>query len=225
MDSCLVQGSVQWTERRKKSVTATDASIILGESNYCTPRLLWERKKGIAPPQPTTEAMARGTALEEVARQAYTKMTGRYVFPQVVFHGELSWMMASLDGLSIDGRMLVEIKCPLKPDKRFAAQGVPPPWYYPQLQHQMAVCCLDQMDYFSFDGESGTIVVVHRDQPFIEKMLDAEAAFYELMQGDIPPPAQQADLDREAAERSWMDWAQSEVYPEESSALIPELLR
>lgn len=216
----FIQGSPEWLELRSRCITATDAGIILGDSPYCTPRLLWERKKGLAPPQASNEAMERGKAMEETARLAYQEMTGLFVFPQVLFHKQLNFVMASLDGLSIDGKHLVEIKCPMKPDTRYAAKGVPPPWYIPQLQHQLAVCDLEVMDYFSFDGERGIIVKVYRDQEFIDRMLKAEQAFYMLMRGDIPPPAQQADIDREEAEQAWMDWAQTEVDPDEKLALL-----
>jgi hypothetical protein len=55
-------------------------------------------------------------------------------------HDELEWMRASLDGLSFDGSIALEIKCPMSlRDRTVAQQGRVPPQYYAQLQHELEV--------------------------------------------------------------------------------------
>jgi predicted phage-related endonuclease len=48
----------------------------------------------------------------------------------------------------------------------------------PQVQHQISVCDVDQCYYFSFDGSSGVVVVVERDENFIKRMIEMEHEFY-----------------------------------------------
>ena len=55
--------------------------------------------------------MLRGTELEPAARAAYERLTGLTMQPLVMVDGEYP---ASLDGLTLAGDRLVEIKCPLK---------------------------------------------------------------------------------------------------------------
>ncbi len=38
------------------------------------------------------------------------------MFPKVVLHPAHDWMMASLDGIDLDGNSIVEIKCPGQTD-------------------------------------------------------------------------------------------------------------
>ena len=55
--------------------------------------------------------MRNGTALEPLARHAYEVETGNVMQPLVLQDGLYS---ASLDGMTLEGDLIVEIKCPYK---------------------------------------------------------------------------------------------------------------
>lgn len=188
------QNTDEWLEMRRNKIGASDAAVIMGKSPWSTPYILWEEKIGLRPMKAKTKSMERGNALEESAREAFIKMTDIVVFDQVVFHPKIDWMMASLDGIDIEGKNIVEIKCPGPEDHDMALNGYVPEKYYPQLQHQMEVTGLDMAYYFSFDGERGVIVKVNRNQEFVDKMLKKETEFYACMQTLEPPKLTERDF-------------------------------
>jgi len=189
------QNTDEWLEMRKHHIGASDAAVIMEVSPWSTPYQLWEEKVGIRKPRVLNAAMARGNKLEDAAREAFIKMTGIVVFDEVVFRRGHSWMMASLDGIDIERKNIVEIKCPGPDDHDLAVNGFVPPKYYPQLQHQMAVTGLDQCHYFSFDGREGVIVMVNRNDSYIEKLVQKEYEFYECMLNLEPPKLTERDYE------------------------------
>lgn len=174
----MIQGSSEWLALRKTKITATDANSIMGVNPWKTKeKLLLEKISDDE--QIQTPAMKRGLDLEPFARDLFSIKTGISVHPEVIIK---DWAMASLDGISDCGKYIVEIKCPGKKDHECALNGNVPEHYFPQLQHQMYVCNLDSLFYYSFDGFDGIIVDVHRDQEYIDKMIEKELDFFYLLQ-------------------------------------------
>ncbi len=196
-----IQGTNEWLALRKTKITATDASVIMGASHWKTKVQLYHEKKSNTPPAPANDRMQRGIDLEPIARDLFTIKTGIHVEPKVVVK---DWAMASLDGISACGNYLVEIKCPGERDHAVAVSGKVPDHYYPQLQHQMWICGLDQMYYFSFDGADGVLVNVERDYLYCGKMIDEEMKFYDCLVNNIPPEPSEGDY----IERSDDLWSQ-----------------
>lgn len=189
----LIQGSAEWLDFRKTKITATDAVVIMGKSKWKTKYELYQEKTGEVSNSFCSEKMQRGIDLEPVARETYIIQTGIEVSPEVVVHYELSWLMASLDGIDDSGEYLVEIKCAGPKDHQTAKEGKVPDHYYPQLQHQMFVASVWEMDYFSFDGKDGVIVKVKRDQKYCEEMIEKEKDFYRCIQEKTPPELTEDD--------------------------------
>lgn len=181
------QGSEEWHELRRGKIGASDAPVIMGVSPWCNPQDLWEMKLGLKPPPEIKPHMQRGLLMEAAAREYFYIMTGHEVYPEVYVSPTFEWMMASLDGISKDEKVLLEIKCPGKEDHALAEQGYIPPKYYPQLQHQLAVMQLNSLYYLSYDGQEGVILTVERDQEYIDKLIDKEMEFYQCLQHFIPP--------------------------------------
>jgi len=138
--------------------------------------------------------------MEETARKKFEEMTGIIVLPQVVFHPDYSWMMASLDGMDLEQKNIVEIKCAGKEDHGIARDGEIPEKYYPQLQHQMEVCGLDLVHYFSFDGKDGVILECRRNTKYIKKMIENEEEFYKCVQSFVAPKLCHRDYDQKQDE-------------------------
>jgi putative phage-type endonuclease len=70
----LIQGSLEWHEHRKRHRNASQTPAVLGLSPWMTPFQLWEIKTGRAPQPEVTAAMAHGTKLEPMAREAYEQL-------------------------------------------------------------------------------------------------------------------------------------------------------
>lgn len=203
----LEQGSQEWLDLRKTKITATDAAIIMGESHWKTRIQLYYEKKSDFPPTPANERMKRGLELEPIARDLFILQKGIVVSPKVVVK---DWAMASLDGIDFLGKNIVEIKCPGERDHATAVEGKVPAHYYAQLQHQMYVCDVNEMYYFSFDGADGVDVLVKRDNEYIQRMVKEELKFYECLLNNTPPEPQEGDyIDRndslwEQCASNWM---------------------
>src|SRR5215470_13995674 len=106
-----LQGSKEWHEMRRKHLGASDCATILQIDPWKTRYNLFEEKLGLVIPR-ETEAMRRGRELESHAREEFQKVTGIKVQPSVEFHPQISYMMASMDGISEDKKTAVELKCP-----------------------------------------------------------------------------------------------------------------
>lgn len=183
----MIQGSEEWLSIRNQHIGASDAPIIMGVSPWKTVIDLWEEKIFQPDSNRSSFIQRRGLYLEDYAREYFYLVTGKEVFPKVIFSFQYEWLMASLDGISADGKTLVEIKCPGKKDHELAIKGQVPEKYYPQLQHQLRVCELDHMFYLSFDGQKGIILDVYRDEAYIDVMIEREELFWECVEKFSPP--------------------------------------
>lgn len=185
----LKQRSHEWLKWRKNKITAADSPIILGHSPFKSIERLYEEKIRCYD-EPCTYYMQRGIDLEPIALRSFENETGLIMFPAVGIHDEIDWMAASFDGMTIEGDVICEIKCPGKKDHEEAINGNVPKKYYPQLQHQIHVAGIDFSYYFSFDGNKGVIIEVKRDQDFIDKMIEKEFEFWQCLQTFTPPQTQ-----------------------------------
>lgn len=231
MNAELIQNTPEWLEFRRKKIGASDAPVIMEVSPWKTPYQLWLEKTGTSNSS-TTPHQQRGHDLEETARQVFEKRTGMIMFPKVMLHPSFDWMMASLDGIDIDGKSIVEIKCPGQTDHEIAKEGKIPEKYFPQLQHQLAVTGLEMAFYFSFDGSEGIILEVEKDDAFIDKMLDREKTFWKCMSTLTPPAMNQRDFvnreDKEWTEttQKWLNiHGQLETLEEEEKKLRETLIQ
>ena len=102
-------------------------------------------------------------------------------------HPEFTWIRATLDGIDLDEKIMVEIKNPNKNDHAIASKKMIPDKYYPQCQHQMLVKNLPNMYYFSYYREEGIVVCVERDQFYIDKMLEKHHNFWKCVKDKIKP--------------------------------------
>tara|TARA_R110000868_G_C10970190_1_gene769681 strand:- start:11941 stop:12819 length:879 start_codon:yes stop_codon:yes gene_type:complete len=183
-----LQGSAEWLAHRQNYLGASDAPIVMGVSPWKTQFQLWEDKLGMSAPQEENFYMRRGSDMEPLARAAFEVEFGLEVFPQIAYHPKHKFMMASLDGLTIDKDHAVEIKCPGPKSHKTAVGGVVPIHYMPQLQHQLACLDLPMLWYWSFDGENGVAIKVERDDAYIKLMIEEEAKFWECVKTRTPPP-------------------------------------
>lgn len=191
----IQQNTEEWLKLRQNYLGASDAPIIMNVSPWKSRYSLWEEKLGLRESQQTNAAMQRGHELEPIARSFFEELTGNKVEPRVVFHEEHKYMMASLDGISQDGSVAVEIKCPGKKSHELARQGIIPDVYYPQLQHQLAILGLNRLHYFSYFSEDDFILLeCERDDAYIENLIAEEGAFWQLVKNFEAPEMGEKDF-------------------------------
>ena len=195
----LHQNTPQWHRWRMQGIGASDAPVIMGETPFKTPRTLWSIKTGRRQEEPAGPAARRGHELERFARRAYERQTGIQMEPLCLVHQEFEWMRASLDGLSFDGSTLLEIKCPLSlRDRASAQEGRIPSQYHAQLQHQLEVSGAQQAHYWSFDGTDGILIEMRPDREYAKRLVEAEAAFWQLVKENRWPELANEELDLSA---------------------------
>ena len=171
--------TAKWKEERLKCITATDCSIIVGANPYQTLNDLMRNKLyGIE--QEVTERMKKGLEMEASALEAYMCHTARIFTPKWVRHKERTWMAATLDGLSLDERDIVEIKC--GKSAYYAAKKCEIPVYYQwQMEHQMCVVGVGAMNYVAYDGNNLIILPYESNEIMQEILWEKEEKFYKLM--------------------------------------------
>jgi putative phage-type endonuclease len=198
----MAQGSPEWHEHRRRYRNASETSVVMGVSPWKTPYQLWQLKLGLIE-QKINPAMQRGTELEPVARAAYERQTGRIMQPLVVVDGEYS---ASLDGMTLGGDRLLEVKCPVKGRdstlwKAVAAGGLPAHYQW-QVQHQLMVTNAALADVFVFDGADGILLEVAPDASTWPQIHEAWDKFAAFIASKTAPPLSKGDV-RERFDREW----------------------
>ncbi len=189
----LTQGSAEWLAYRLGKRNASESAAVLGLSPWTTPYQLWQAKTGRLL-QPVTMAMQRGTDLEPAARAAYEEQTGLVMQPLVLEAGVYS---ASLDGQTLEGDLILEIKCPLRGMRsdlwQDVAAGQVPEHYTAQVQHQLMVSGATTAHLWVFDGERGLLHTIGRDESLMNRICEAWDAFQGFLDSDTPPALTEAD--------------------------------
>lgn len=208
----MQQNTPEWLEYRRTKIGASDCPTIMGVSPWSTPYQLWLEKQGLKEPKAMTCFMQRGIDLQDEALECFEKMTGLQMFTEIRVHPKYPFIIASLDGITLDGQHVVEIKCPGEKAHSIALSGKVPDYYMPQLQHQMEVCGHEHMYYFSYDGEKGVVIDVYRDGEYAKKLIEKEIDFWQCMRDVVPPELSEKDCARRD-DFEWMSiaeqWAQS----------------
>jgi putative phage-type endonuclease len=190
----LRQGTAEWHEFRQKHIGGSDAAICLGESQYMTPYQLYLEKIGLGKPRQINSAMQNGIDLEEPARRAFEQSIGVSVFPVVRKSRTIDFMIASMDGLDMDEKIAVEIKCPMNMIyHQMALDGEVPAHHMPQLQHQMSVLNLESIYFFSYTVSTHKAILVRKDENYIKNIIEKETEFWNYVDKKEAPPLSEKD--------------------------------
>jgi len=205
----LVQGTAEWHEHRATSRNASETPAVLGVSPWQTPYQLWLVRTG-RKVQEVTPAMTHGSDLEPAARAAYEQLTGHVMEPLVLTEGNYS---ASLDGITLDGGLILEVKCPFKGRAselwKSVVTGVVPEHYGWQIEHQLMVSGAALAHLFVFDGAEGILLEVKPKPETWSRIQTAWDAFQQFLDTDTPPPL----TDRDVRLREDQEWrAAAEAY-------------
>jgi putative phage-type endonuclease len=204
----LPQGSPEWLEYRRAKRNASEAAAVLGLSPWLTPYQLWLLKTGRSEVA-VTAAMHHGAQLEPEARAAYEARTGHVMQPLVMQSGTYS---ASLDGITLGGDLVLEIKCPFRGEQsslwQDAVRGEVPAHYRCQIQHQLMVSGATLAHLWVYAGSRGLLLEVQRDDPAIEQLRRAWDSFQACIDTDSPPPLCEADT-VQRTDAAWVEAAKA----------------
>lgn len=189
----MEQGTKEWHEMRRKHIGASDSPTIMRLTKR-TPLELWEEKLGLREPQKESYAMRFGRINEAPARIAYEKYTGNMVIPEVIKHPEKDFMMASLDGISLDGKIILEIKNNNREYHEMAKNGIIPEPHYVQTQHQLDCKRGSILHYWSFWKGEGVLVENERNEGYTNTLVEELQRFWDCIQNFEPPKPTDRDL-------------------------------
>ena len=132
-----------WFKMKENSVGASESAIIFGKSVFSNRRKLLLKKSGFKEKWIPNPACTHGTKYEPIVQLLYQNknMVELFEFGSLV-HKKYPMISASPDGITTEG-VMVEIKVPY----RRIITGIPPIYYWFQMQQQMEVCNLDRVDF------------------------------------------------------------------------------
>jgi putative phage-type endonuclease len=161
------------------------------------------QKKGYRE-QKENSAMRYGKTNETHLREKFIELTGYNVAPCCRVHSEHEWLMASLDGITFDGKTICEIKTNKKEVHDQVALGVIPEFHWQQVQIQMACANVDECFYVSGNGWDVAHTVIERDADWFQENLDTLKQFYDSLSDSKPPKPSDKDV-VENTDALWME--------------------
>lgn len=199
--------SPEWHAWRAAGIGGSDAPVIGADGGLCSRPswakstfALWQEKTGAIQPLDLSRnpAILRGKNGEESARLMYERLTNIPVMPMFGEMDGFQFVHSSFDGMSSDGNLIVEIKCPSATVHGMAADGQVVDYYLPQLCHQAMTAwghpekwLHQEVHFASFVPETGDLQVVPllavQLRAMTEKLLDLEIAFWDSVTSGVPP--------------------------------------
>lgn len=146
-ESELPQKSQIWKDERDKFIGGSDMSILTGDlpQIFDTQYDLFLRKTGQAPPKEMNASMQHGVNYEDEARryiENYLKETygiDAHFEPLVAIEPNGQDIMVSFDGIDIENKLFVEIKCQSEKNFVKTVKTGMPSYYRAQVQSQACV--------------------------------------------------------------------------------------
>ena len=137
------QRTPEWFKMKEDSIGASESAIIFGKSIFSNKNKLLMKKSGFKEEWQQNPACMHGTKYETAVQLLYQMKNNvkLYEFGSLV-HDKYSMISASPDGITEKG-VMVEIKVPYKRK----ITGIPPIYYWYQMQQQLEVCNLDRVDF------------------------------------------------------------------------------
>lgn len=178
-----------WLRQRSGKLTASRMATAMdflkngnpskARSDYIR-ELVAERITGDSAPHFVSDAMRWGLERESDAKMAYQTMTGDFIRESSFYdHPMIDNFGATPDG-EIDGRGLIEIKCPTTSTfVGWVLAGVVPPEHEPQMCAQILCTGREWCEFVAFDPriqDSKRQLFVRRYMPSAEKLAEIEAA-------------------------------------------------
>jgi len=201
----------QWLAERRKHIGGSDAAAVMGMSAWTSPYALALDKLGALQDQPAGEAALWGTKLEHVVAEHAVEQQGPgwsadfSCKDRMYVSTKYPWAAVNLDGIfcnyvvdasvqvGYEGKTASEYKL-----EEWEDGGIPIA-YRLQVLHAMAV--RDDLPRFLVSalvgGNKYRQAWVERDEAAIEKLMEHERIFWEMVQrGEVPAPSG-SDIDKD----------------------------
>jgi len=137
------QRTPEWFKMKEDSIGASESAIIFGKSIFSNKNKLLMKKSGYKEEWKSNPACTHGTKYETAVQMLYQMRNNVQLFEfGSIVHNKYKMISASPDGITEKG-IMVEIKVPFKRK----ISGIPPIYYWYQMQQQMEVCNLDRVDF------------------------------------------------------------------------------
>ncbi len=184
----LEQGSDKWHKWRSQGLGASDAAVIMGLTKYDDLISFWEYKTGLVDRIfVLNDAILNGQILEPKARVEFEKHTGETVFPKCFEHPTDTFIRASLDGITDDLKLILEVKCPSQFFTHYRNRSKIQLYYYSQMQQQLYVTGAEVVCFWSYTLSGGYMQEVYPDMEFIEELVRRARKFWNLVERKIKP--------------------------------------
>lgn len=202
--SKMIQGSPEWHAWRMGGLGASEVAAVIGVCPYNTPTDIWLVKTGRKKGFEGNSFTEHGKETEGKARARYELKHMEDMTDAIVVHPAFPICRASLDGVRADGKLILEIKCPVGHSTIDAAKaGKVPDHYWPQVQWQLAASGADECHFFVFHEASGedALVIVKSDVSYQGKIIaECQAWWDKYVVANVPPPLTERDVKEIAGE-------------------------
>jgi len=184
----------EWLEIRKQGIGGSDAAVVLGMSKYSTPYELWLSKRGELNDTPSPELQKiyrRGHLLETAILQYHADETGMTInrIQGIVVSEKYPFMRATLDGLSVDGKISINAKTSRVYDEwgDIETDQIPQE-YLINSQHEMIVAGTEVHHLpVLLAGLEFKLYIVEADKELQQMIIDSEHDFWQRVQNGIEP--------------------------------------
>lgn len=186
----LSQVGDEWMAWRESGIGASESSVLMGSLPFDWNDVLklWKLKtKMIESDFVMNDAIQLGKDTEPEARRKYIEATGIRVQAKCFERIDLPFLNASLDGITKNGKHIVEIKCSGLPTWQKAKKGFVSPYYYSQIMQQMAVVGAESAHYWMYRSKEGGILInVPRNEEYIAELERRATIFWECVETKTP---------------------------------------
>lgn len=140
-----IQRTAEWYRSKKFTIGASENASVFNMNPYSSRNALLLKKLGVEEVKSKNfhTFTQHGIRYEPILKMVYEKRYNTYLFEfGSIIHKKYDFISASPDGITEDG-IMVEFKAP----KSRLPNGIPPCYYWTQMQQQLQVCGLDKCDF------------------------------------------------------------------------------
>lgn len=189
-------GRAEWLAARQTGIGASEASALLGLSNYGDQYTVWAEKTGRAKPFKGNDRTKWGAKLEPEVRREFIEASGYRVRASGLLRSrEYDFMLYTPDGIVEDGGLLEIKTLSRNVADEWADDGVPL-HAYSQVQQGLAVTGRSHAWIVGLNLDTLEIMTrrVERDEELIAVLVDVERNLWECVISDTEPPVGPASL-------------------------------
>lgn len=183
----------EWLSLRRNFIGGSDAGAVVGLNPYKSAYTLWAEKTGKVPEFEGNLITEVGSYLEDFVAKLFEKETGKKVRRKnrMLINHEYPFACADVDRMVVGENAILECKTTnsFPAMKKFKNGEYPESWYC-QMTHYLAVGGYEKAYLAVLIGcREFKIFELERDEDEIKVLMTEEAAFWDKVTRNVPPPA------------------------------------